>query len=274
MLEHTIPKSAPPMELRRYLARAYPLLNARDALKKRDVKVNGARRDGDFTVGPGDVIRVYAPLDTSIAIAGRANGLLAVVKPQGLPVDVDAQGIGEDTALARARRIAPEARLCHRLDAQTGGVLLLAEEDSALERALTEFKEHRVRKRYAAVVRGGFDRPEGVYRDHLRKDPGKALVRITPPGKGALTVETRWKMARPLRGGLTRVELEPVTGRTHQLRVHMAHYGHPILGDDKYGDRALNRRMGTKLCLWCEELRLGEDVFRAEAPHWLEDDQN
>ena len=81
-------------------------------------------------------------------------------------------------------------------------------------------------------------------------------------------------MARPLRGGLTRVELEPVTGRTHQLRVHMAHYGHPILGDDKYGDRALNRRMGTKLCLWCEELRLGEDVFRAEAPHWLEDDQN
>lgn len=269
MTEHTIPVSIPPTPLKTYLSRAYPLLNVRDVLKKRDVKVNGARQGGDFIVRGGDALQIYAVMDTSIPVAGRAKGLLAVIKPQGLPVDTDGAGIGADTALSRARLIAPEAELCHRLDAQTGGVLILATEKSALKAALEDFREHRVGKRYTAIVRGGFDGGRGVYRDHLIKDAARAAVRITPPGKGALRVETRWRVIENLEGGLAKMELEPVTGRTHQLRAHMAHYGHPILGDDKYGDRELNRKMRTKLCLWCSEVEIAGETFAAEAPDWL-----
>ena len=268
MTEHIIPGGVPEMPLKSYLSRAYPLLNARDVLKKRDVKVNGVRRDGDFSVRGGDELRIYTDIDMSIAVAGFSGGLLAVIKPQGLPVDADARGIGADTALSRARLIAPGAELCHRLDAQTGGILILATETGALKSALAAFREHRVEKSYTAIGRGRFDAPRGVYRDYLRKDPVKAAVRIVPPGRGALTVETRWKVVEGM-GGLSRMELEPVTGRTHQLRAHMAHYGHPILGDDKYGDRSLNREMRTRLCLWCSRIVIGGRTFAADAPDWL-----
>ena len=269
MLEHIIPAGIAPMPLKSYLARAYPMLKVQKVFKGRDVKVNGARRGGEFLVRGGDEVCVYAALDMSISVAGQANGLLAVVKPQGLPVDRDALGIGEDTALSRARLIAPGAQLCHRLDAQTGGVLLLATRDEALSRALIMFKRHLVEKRYMAIVRGAFDEKQGVYRERLIKDAARATVKIVARGEGALPVETRWKRIGEIEGGLSRVELEPVTGRTHQLRAHMAYHGHPILGDDKYGDRELNRIWRTKLCLWCSALRIGDDFFGAEAPDWL-----
>ena len=102
MIEHTVPDRAPKMALARYIARAYPLLDAREALKRRDVKVNGARQGGDFVVSGGDFIRIYRELDFSLDVLYRGGGLLAVVKPQGLPVDLDADGIGADTA-PRAR---------------------------------------------------------------------------------------------------------------------------------------------------------------------------
>ena len=169
--------------------------------------------------------------------------------------------------LARARAIDPDAMLCHRLDAQTGGVLLLATDGAAHARCLLAFKEHRVAKRYAAVVSGALNAPSGVYRDCLLKDAEGAKVAI---GRTAgLPVETHWSVVASAGDELYHVELEPVTGRTHQLRAHMAFHGHPILGDDKYGDRALNRAHRTKLCLWCAYLAADEKEFSAEAPDWL-----
>ena len=270
MTEHIIPGFVGSMPLRQYLSRAYPMLRARDVLKKRDVKVNGVRRDGDFSVRGGDVLQIYAVMDFSIEIAGEAGGLFAVVKPQGLPVDTDGAGIGADTVLERARLVYPQAELCHRLDAQTGGVLILAREKGALKNALDAFKEHKVGKRYTAIVKGNFDRDKGVYKDFLIKDAAKSTVRIVPkPGKGALSCETRWKKAQDMENGLVKTYLEPVTGRTHQLRAHMAHYGHHILGDDKYGDRDMNKKYRTKLCLWCDTIEICGNVFRADAPDWL-----
>lgn len=270
MILHPVPLNAQPTPLLRYVSRAYPMLNVRAVLKKKDIKVNGVRADGEYIVRGGDEIAIYAAYDFSIKVLGYKDGLIGVIKPQGLPVDADGAGIAGDTALARVRGIYPKAELCHRLDAQTGGVLLLSDEPAALEKALKAFREHDVGKSYTALVGGRFDKKSGEYHDHLIKDKVKSSVSIVRGGRNALPVHTRWRIIEAVNEKLVRMELEPVTGRTHQLRAHMAHYGHPILGDDKYGDRTLNREFRTKLCLWCRMVRVGGAEFIAEAPDWLE----
>ena len=286
MLEHIIPEGVRELTVSRYIARAWPLLPGwalRAAFKRRDIKVNGARQGPDFPVRGGDALQLYidtallsGPLET-VYDDGR---LIACVKPQGLPVDVDQGEIGADTLLARLRAAHSGAELCHRLDAGTGGVVLAAVDAAVREALLNCFREHCLRKRYIAVAAGAFPAREGVYRDHLVKDARQARVRVTAqPVKGrSKPIETRWRVLEDLGGGFSRVALEPVTGRTHQLRAHLAFHGQPILGDDKYGDRALNRAHPQKYpCLWCEALTL-EDVpgleayagmtFRADAPEW------
>lgn len=270
MITHVIPQNVQPMPLLRYVSRAYPMLNVRAVLKKRDIKVNGVRQNGDFTVRGGDELAIYADCDLSIQVIKRENGLIGVIKPQGLPVDADGSGIAGDTALTRVRAIYPRAELCHRLDAQTGGVLVFADEKKALEGALKAFKEHKVGKGYTAYVGGGFTAKQGEYHDFLIKDKVKSSVSIVRSGRNALPVHTRWRIIEAVDEKLTKMELEPVTGRTHQLRAHMAHYGHPILGDDKYGDRELNKAYRTKLCLWCRMVKVCGVEFIAEAPDWLE----
>ena len=286
MLEHTIPAGVREIALSRYIARAWPLLPGwalRDAFKRRDIKVNGARRAADFVVRGGDVLQLYidnallaAPLET-VFDDGR---LIACVKPQGLPVDVDRGEIGADTLCTRLRAVHPGAELCHRLDAGTGGIVLAAADAETLAAVLRCFREHRLQKRYIAIAAGSFPAREGVYREHLVKDARQALVRVTAqPVKGrSKPIETRWEVLEDLGGGLHRVALEPVTGRTHQLRAHLAYHGQPILGDDKYGDRALNRAHPQKYpCLWCEALTLegveglepyAGRTFAAPAPQW------
>lgn len=265
MLDHVIPASVPEMSLSRYITRAWPLLPSwvlREAFKRRDIRVNGQRRSADYLVRGGDSLRLYLaaelltpPLET-VFDDGK---LIACVKPQGLPVDADMDGIGADTLLSRLRSVHPGAELCHRLDAGTGGVVLCAADPGVLEAVLHCFKEHRLRKRYIAVAGGKIDGREGTFRDYLTKDAGKALVRISKNAvsKNAKPIETRWEVLENSADGLHLLALEPVTGRTHQLRAHLAFHGLPILGDDKYGDRALNRFLPQKYpCLWCQSLIL------------------
>ena len=290
MTEHFIPANVPPMALEKYLRRAWPLLPGRvlrDALRKRDVRVNGARSGGEVTVRGGDVLNVYiadAYLTAGPDILWTDERLIVSVKPQGLPVDVDQDGVGADTLLARLQTRWPEARLCHRLDAATGGIVLAANDDTVWQQAFEAFRTHGVRKQYAALAFGRFDRSEGTLRAWLKKDARQAAVRVLHrDAPGAKPIETRYRVVRPVAEGLFRVALEPVTGRTHQLRAHMADFGHPLLGDDKYGDRAANKRYpGTRLCLWHERLTLPKDsplrdyagrTFVADAPEWVEGKQ-
>lgn len=286
MISHRVPASVGPMPLERYLRRAWPLLPGhalRDALKKRDVRVNGNRSGAQDVVRGGDALAIYLPdalLRPAADVLWTDEKLIVSVKPQGLPVDVDTDGVGADTLLTRLQGRWPNARLCHRLDAQTGGIVLAAADDAIWRQAFEAFRSHGVRKRYAALALGGFDRREGTLKAWLAKDAKRATVRVIHrPFGGAKPIETRYRVVEPAAEGLWRVELEPVTGRTHQLRAHMADFGHPLLGDDKYGDRAANRRFGAqRLCLWHEKLTVSDDSplidyrgkhFEAPAPDWL-----
>lgn len=286
MIRHQVPESVGATPLERYLRRAWPMVPAhavRELLKRRDVKVNGARCGQDAAVRGGDELLIYLPdkyLPGPAELAYSDGALLAAVKPQGLPVDVDQDGVGEDTLLNRLRRNCPAAQLCHRLDAATGGLVLAAADDETLAQALETFRTHALRKRYLALAKGGFARREGTLRAWLVKDARRSTVRVEYREiPNAKPIETRYRVLDE-RGGVAKVELEPVTGRTHQLRAHMADFGHPLLGDDKYGDRGLNRTHGGALKLWCAEIRIGEESplkryrgmrFEAPEPEWWTD---
>ena len=277
MLTHRIPPGVPETPARRYIRRAWPLLperEVREAFARRDVKKNGARIAPADTVRGGDELTLYVNAAFPLEVIFDDGRLLAVSKPQGLPVDVDQDGVGEDTLLARLRAYNENARLLHRLDAQTGGVLLAALDEQTYQNGLTAFREHQLVKTYRAVARGPFPAKAGEWRDYLVKDARRATVRVTKhPGGGAKPIITRWRALEALGENWFLVALEPVTGRTHQLRAHMAFYGHPILGDDKYGGRETR---AARLHLWCRGVEplpgaLGNyagRAFIAPEPDW------
>lgn len=267
MVNHQVPDGVQAIALARYLSRAWPDLPGyviRGALKNKDVRVNGIRSGADATVKAGDALILYiderffrAPLD----VLFEDGRLLALDKPAGLPVDVDESGIGADTLIARARARYPGAQLCHRLDAGTGGAVLCALTEEMHAALLGAFKLREVHKRYLAVVRGCPSPRAAKLSGYLMKDAQSATVRVLDrPGPGRQSIETRYSALVPalaVAPELALVEVEPITGRTHQIRAHMAHIGHPLLGDDKYGDRALNHRLGIQSPqLWCASLRI------------------
>lgn len=251
------------MSLARYLSRAFPACPGpvlRNALRRRDIRVNGARSGEGAVVSGGDQLAVYIDerfLTAPAAVLYDDGRMLALEKPQGLPVDVDADGIGEDTLLSRARTLYPEARLCHRLDAGTGGVILLALTEDAYEELTEAFRSHRIEKAYRCLVVGRPNKPEGELVHYLLKDADAARVREASAGRpGAVRAALKYRVVEA-RGETTLVEIDLGTGRTHQIRAQMALIGCPVLGDDKYGDRAANKRLHPPFpALWCTRLRL------------------
>ena len=288
MTAHTVPAGVPPMQLERYLRRAWPMLPGqalRQAMKRRDVRVNGVRSGPEAEVRGGDALALYIDvkwLEPEPEVLFSDGRLIALVKPQGLPVDVDREGVGADTLLIRLNRRWPGARLCHRLDAQTGGIVLAANDDAVWQQAYDAFENHGgVVKRYRALALNDFERREGTLRAYLKKDARRAEVRVVHgAASGGKPIETRYRVLERAAEGLYRVELEPVTGRTHQLRAHMADFGHPLLGDDHYGDRRANRAFhANRLCLWHARLEIPAGsplkdyvgkVFECPAPDWLD----
>ena len=169
--------------------------------------------------------------------------LLALLKPSGL---LSQPGLGPelaDSLISRAQERWPEVRLVHRLDRDTSGLILLAR-DATTHRALSAaFAERRVRKTYLAVVQGLPADRGGVINQPLARiatrPPRYGVVPLEQGGKPALT---RWRVLRRFEGS-SLLLLQPRTGRSHQLRVHLTDLGHPVLGDPLYGEPAAAPRL-------------------------------
>ncbi len=199
---------------------------------------------------PGDVGRAQLPDGAQrrlpLDIVYSDGHVLVVSKPAGLLSQPDVKG--EDSVVTRAFFHAADPAYppqpAHRLDRNTSGVMILAL-DGPTTRALTEaFKARRVDKRYWAVVTGELPK-RGRVDVPLLKDAEKKLVRVAPDGERAVTEYTRLTS----NGAFSLAEVRPLTGRTHQIRVHMNHIGHPLLGDVKYGDfgtKGLLKSLGVK----------------------------
>jgi tRNA pseudouridine32 synthase/23S rRNA pseudouridine746 synthase len=205
--------------------------------------------------------------------------LLVLDKPSGL-LCVPGRGADKQDCLsARAQQRWPDALVVHRLDMSTSGLVLMAR-GAEMQRALSQaFAEQRVDKRYEAVVDGvpaqGGEHSAGdgwqEINAPIAADWPRRPLRIVDPVHGKPSL-TRWRVKAPLpESGTTHVELAPQTGRTHQLRVHLAHIGHPILGDALYGtDDVVSR--SPRLLLHATRLALahplsGEGLcFESPAP--------
>lgn len=180
----------------------------------------------------------YTPPAGPVPVLFADEHLLIVDKPSGL-LSVPGRGADKhDCLIHRLQADYPEALAVHRLDMGTSGLLVVARGAEAHRRLSMLFEARRVGKRYVAVVAGQMIADEGEVDLPLITDwpnrPRQMVCHIH--GKRAVT---RYRvLARDPVADITRVELQPVTGRSHQLRVHLLSLGHPILGDDLYGDTA------------------------------------
>ena len=171
----------------------------------------------------------------------RDEFLIVVNKPAGL-LAVPGRGADKQDCLAsRVQAEFPDALVVHRLDMATSGLLLFARGAEMQRRLSHLFRERLVSKRYVAVVSGRVETPSGEIDLPLMRDwPNRPRQKVDlASGKPSLT---RYRVLAHDKG-TTRVELEPVTGRTHQLRVHMAASGYPILGDALYGEEGRAERL-------------------------------
>lgn len=246
-------------------------------LRKGEVRVNKGRIKPDYKLQAGDVIRVPplrlaerdepAPLAQGLlerleaAIVYEDKALIVLNKPAGIAVH---GGSGLNYGVIEAfRQLRPESKdieLVHRLDRDTSGLLMIAKKRSMLRHLHEALRGDGVDKRYLALVRGSWPAVKKQVRAPLMKSnlrSGERMVEVNVEGKDALTL---FRVVRRFGEFATLVEASPVTGRTHQIRVHARHAGHAIAGDNKYGDDDFSREVrelgGKRLFLHAHALRV------------------
>ena len=245
-------------------------------LRKGEVRVNKGRVKADTRLTTGDVIRV-APIrvsdSSSQGMPGRQmrvrlnesiifedDGLIVIDKPSGMAVH---GGSGVSFGVIEGLRAdRPEAKfleLVHRLDRDTSGCLMLAKSRAALVNLQKQIQQNHIKKSYQALVKGKWPKGKSTINAPLKKNTlasGERMVKADGEGKRSIT---RYDILQEF-GDLTLVQAKPVTGRTHQIRVHCQHMGHPIIGDEKYGLPEINKQLHKKglkrLFLHAAELRL------------------
>ncbi len=245
-------------------------------LRSGEVRVNKGRVRPGHRLAPGDQVRIpplrrpeaAAPAAPSRQLAEQLDAailfedshLLVIDKPAGLAVHGGSGlRLGLIEAL-RAMRPGAELELAHRLDRDTSGCLMISKRRSALRALHAQLRDGDMEKRYTALLGGPLAEPKVRCRAPLLKGQsrgGERIVRVDPAaGKPAETLFRR----RRSYGDLTLVDVTLMTGRTHQIRVHAAHLGAPVVGDDKYGDTETNRRLSAlglrRLFLHAASLRL------------------
>jgi len=267
MKEFTIGPNDAGQRLDRFLAKAVPLLPASLAQKYiriKRIKLGGKRVERDTRLSEGDLLQLYindeffdkprednAYLTVAVprlSIVYEDDHILLVDKRPGLAVHPhDGAEYGRtlidhiQAYLYQKKEWRPREEnaftpaLCNRIDRNTGGIVIAAKTAEALRVMNQKIKDRELDKRYLAIVEGTPKPREGSLKGHLFKDAKKNRVFVSDtPQPGSKTCQTNYRVIAS-RSGLSLVECQLITGRTHQIRAQFAHAGHPLLGDGKYG---------------------------------------
>ncbi|KZX63685.1 RNA pseudouridine synthase [Vibrio sp. HI00D65] len=228
-------------------------------VRKGEVRVNKKRIKAEYKLKAGDLVRIppvtiEEKVEENVpstklnkvseleqCIIYEDDHILILNKPSGTAVH-GGSGL-KFGAIEALRALRPEARfleLVHRIDRDTSGILLVAKKRSALRHLQAQFREKTVQKYYFALVMGEWKNSCKVVNAPLLKNEVNSIVRVNPNGKAS---ETRFKVLEKFKDA-TLIQASPITGRTHQIRVHTQYTGHPIAWDDRYGDRRFDAYTG------------------------------
>lgn len=236
------------------------------ALRKKDIRVNDIKINADTPVKTGDIITVYI---TNILLFNKIKlpkiyedeNILIINKPAGMEVT------GDNSVTSILEKEYPFIAPCHRLDRNTTGLTLFAKNEAVLQILLSKFKNKEIEKHYLAKVYGIPTKNAKTLSAYLFKDNKKSIVYISDtPKKGYVKIETSYTLLeKNAKENYSLLDIELHTGKTHQIRAHLAHIGYPIIGDGKYGINEINKRFGCKtqqLCSYKLAFRFKTDASK------------
>ena len=269
-----INKNDADQRLDKFLTKACPSLPKSAMYKyirKKRIKINGKRAEISTRLLENDKIELYINDDffegipqkerntcSDVAVAYEDENILIANKPFGMVVHEDESG-DKDTLINRIisylierNEYNPDAEnsfvpaLCNRIDRNTAGLVIAAKNAETLRIMNEKIKEKEIEKSYLCIVHGCPGKKSGTLKSFMKKDSSKNRVFVYDvPKPDAKTAITKYRVLET-KGRLSLLEIDLITGRTHQIRAHMAHIGHPLLGDGKYGTNELNRPYNAK----------------------------
>lgn len=219
-------------------------------LRKKDIKINGKRVSENITIFENDEILVYIPdnlLENNINldIIYEDDNIILINKP----VNIEVTGEQSLTNIIHKQYSSCEflPMPCHRLDRNTCGLILFAKNKVALDILLDKFKHHEMEKHYLALVYGIPQKNHERLEAYLLKNSNKSCVYISDiPKRGYSKIITTYTLVEKYSNYTSLLDIDIETGKTHQIRAHLAHIGLPIVGDGKYGINEVNRKMKAK----------------------------
>lgn len=220
-------------------------------LRKKDVIINRERVNKDIVLNKGDFVEIYCPdrevhyfsvvfEDENLVIVNKVFGIIVAEKDKTRPFEISLQSLVEKYARKKVFAL-------HRIDMNTSGLVVFCKSAKVFDQMKMAMKAHQVEKTYLAEVVGKFDLPPKLHTAYLEKNPSTRSVRVTkqPESVRAMKIDTFVELVEA-REKTSVVRIKISNGKTHQIRAHMAFLGFALVGDNKYGQKIVNKKFGTR----------------------------